>query len=250
MHSPRVTLGFTFNRRRPNLLIRNSTAKPCVDYKVAEVLARGIVEDVKRGDVHLVRVWGYCKLSDADGLRSEPTVRNNIRPFQPHFRVSPCGTTSLGAVSPLAVRLQHQTSSQRHADQRLHVAKPAVESLQTATRLAYCCSFFVDVSCCHGVSVPCAQNWKQFPCFSCRNLSHVKHMNLTYRFVPAMRAPRLKQGLVRISEVCLSLLKAIHFECIITQMESCQPPMLEQSADLPNPRPSPPWPQHALIIRL
>ena len=54
MHSPRVTLGFTFNRRRPNLLIRNSTAKPCVHYKVAEVLARGIVEDVKRGDVHLV----------------------------------------------------------------------------------------------------------------------------------------------------------------------------------------------------
>ena len=46
-------MGSTCNRNL-NLLIRNLPARPCVDYKVAEVLARGIVEDVKRGDVHLV----------------------------------------------------------------------------------------------------------------------------------------------------------------------------------------------------
>ena len=47
-------MGSTFSRRNPNLIIRNSPARPCVDCKVAEVLARGIVEDVKRSDVDLI----------------------------------------------------------------------------------------------------------------------------------------------------------------------------------------------------
>ena len=52
--TPKDYVGFYLQPEEPEPL-NLQLDRPCVDYKVAEVLARGIVEDVKRGDVHLVR---------------------------------------------------------------------------------------------------------------------------------------------------------------------------------------------------